>query len=60
MWTFAQLEQLPSQNLQTRARDLKDVLSKQAVVPEDFIKACRGPNGESIVYAPPKALVSVP
>ena len=46
MWTFAQLEQLPSQNLQTRARDLKDVLSKQAAVPEDFIKACR-PNGES-------------
>ena len=47
MWTFAQLEQLPSQNLQTRARDLKDILlSKQAVVPEDFIKACR-PNGES-------------
>jgi hypothetical protein len=41
LWTFAQLSQLPKQNLQTRALNLKAVLENVTWVPADFCKACR-------------------
>ena len=41
LWTYEQLEQVPKQNLQTRALDLKSILKKVDWVPEDFRESLR-------------------